>query len=315
MDDAWTLVTGGAGFIGSHLVDALLAEGRRVRVVDDLSSGRRANLPPGVELLEGDVLSVAARALEGARTVFHLASMVSVPKSVEDPRGSHRATAEGTIALLEAAQAAGVRRVVCASSSAVYGDGPGLPRREDQPTAPLSPYAIAKRVSEMYAAWWAAEGRLETVCLRFFNVFGPRQDPLSAYAAAIPIFLKHLQAQEPVPIYGDGTQTRDFTFVEDVVQGLLSAAAAPDVSGRVFNIASGRSVEVIELARTMASVMGVPPRFRFLPPRAGDIRRSSADVSAARRHLGFEARVGLRDGLQKTVDWFLRCGPPVPGRA
>jgi UDP-glucose 4-epimerase len=315
MDDEWTLVTGGAGFIGSHLVDALLAEGRRVRVVDDLSSGRRANLPPDVELVEGDVLSVAARAMEGARTVFHLASMVSVPKSVEDPRGSHRATAESTIAILEAAQAAGVRRVVCASSSAVYGDGPGLPRREDQPTAPMSPYAIAKRVAEMYAGWWAAEGRLETVCLRFFNVFGPRQDPQSAYAAAIPIFLKHLQAEEPVPIYGDGTQTRDFTFVEDVVQGLLRAAAAPGVAGRVFNIASGRSVEVIDLARTMASVMGVPPRFRFLPPRAGDIRRSSADVSAARRHLGFEARVPLRDGLQKTVDWFLRSGLPVSGRA
>lgn len=313
MDATVTLVTGGAGFIGSHLVDALLAEGRRVRVVDDFSSGRRANLPPEVELLEGDVLSVAARAVEGADTVFHLASMVSVPKSVEDPRGSHRATAESTIAILDAAQAAGVRRVVCVSSSAVYGDGGALPRREDQPPAPLSPYAIAKRVAEMYAAWWAAAGRLETVCLRFFNVYGPRQDPSSAYAAAIPIFLKHLQADEPVPIYGDGAQTRDFTFVEDVVQGLLRAAAAPGVSGGVFNIASGRSVQVIELARTMAAVLGVSPRFRFLPPRAGDIRRSSADVEAARRSLGFEARTPLRDGLQKTADWFVRRCQPVSG--
>jgi UDP-glucose 4-epimerase len=311
MDEGFTLVTGGAGFIGSHLVDALLAEGRRVRVVDDFSTGRRGNLPDEVEILEGDVLSLAPRAVAGAHTVYHLASMVSVPKSVEDPRGSHRATAESTVAILEAAEAAGARRVVCASSSAVYGDGAGFPRREEQPLAPLSPYAIAKRCTEMYAGWWASEGRLETVCLRFFNVYGPRQDPTSAYAAAIPIFLKHLQAEEPIPIFGDGTQTRDFTFVEDVVQGLMRAGEAPGVSGRVYNIASGHSVRVIELARTMASVLGVSPRFRFLPPRAGDVRRSSADISAARRDLEFEPRVPLRDGLQKTVRWFHQSCQPV----
>lgn len=298
------VVTGGAGFIGSSLVRALLAGGHRVRVVDNFATGRRRNLPPGVELLEGDVNDTAAEAVRGAELVFHLAALPSVPRSVEHPLESHRATASGTMALLAAAERAGVRRVVYASSSSVYGETPTLPKREDMPPRPLSPYAVAKLAGELYGRSWASHTRLETVALRFFNVYGPRQDPDSPYAAVIPIFIRSLLDDRPLPVYGDGAQTRDFTFVEDVARGLVAAGDAPGVSGRVYNLAAGRSVSVAALGETLARLAGKAPRFDFRPPRAGDIRDSWADISAARRDLGYAPATPLEEGLRATLAWF-----------
>lgn len=295
------VVTGGAGFIGSHLAEALLGSGRRVRVVDNFSTGRRERVPAGAELLVADVNEAAEEAVRGAEVVYHLAALPSVPRSVERPLESHRATAQGTMAVLEASARVGVRRVVFASSSSVYGDTPSLPKREDMPPRPLSPYAVAKLAGEFYARTLAALGKVETVCLRFFNVYGPGQDPDSPYAAVIPIFLRRAREGRPFPVYGDGLQTRDFTFVEDVVAGVLAAGRVPGVSGRVYNIAAGRPISVRDLARAVARLFGVSDAVEPLPPRPGDIRDSWADVSAARRDLGFTARVALEEGLRRTA--------------
>jgi UDP-glucose 4-epimerase len=295
------VVTGGGGFIGSHLAEALLAQGRRVRVVDNFSTGRRANVPAAAELLEGDVNVVAASAVRGASTVYHLAALASVPRSVQLPLASHRATAQGTLAVLAAAEAAGVRRLVFASSSSVYGDTPTLPKHEGMAPRPLSPYAAAKLAGECYARSWAERGALETVSLRFFNVYGPRQDPDSPYAAVIPIFLKRLREGRPMPVNGDGGQTRDFTFVADVVDALLRAGSVAGLSGRIYNTAGGRPVSVLDLGRTLAAILGRPGDFEFRPPRPGDVRDSWADVAAARRDLGFAAAVTLEEGLRRTV--------------
>jgi UDP-glucose 4-epimerase len=296
-----SVVTGGAGFIGSHLVEALLRGGRRVRIVDDLSTGRRALVAPGAEFLEGDVNLVADEAVRGADVVYHLAALPSVPRSVERPLESHRATAEGALAVLRAAEKAGVRRVVYASSSSVYGDTPTLPKKEDMPPRPLSPYAAAKLSGELHARWWGTQTRLQTVSLRFFNVYGPRQDPDSPYAAVIPIFTGRLRSGRPMPVNGDGGQTRDFTFVADVVRGIVAAGAAANVSGRVYNIAGGHPVAVRGMGEALARTLGLPPRMEFLPSRPGDIRDSFADVASARRDLGFEARISLEEGLRATV--------------
>src|SRR6185503_4198773 len=255
-DRALHVVTGGAGFIGSHLVEALLAKGHRVRVVDDFSTGQRRNLPGPVELLCGSVSDLAEGAVVGADVVYHLAAQVSVPRSVEDPLGSHRSTETSTLSVLHAAEKAGVRRVVLASSSAVYGDRPAMPKKELHEPAPASPYAVAKLCSELHARHWADHRGLQTVSLRFFNVFGPRQDPRSPYAAAVPIFISNLMADRPVPIFGDGKQTRDFTYVEDVIQGILSAGSALGASGHVYNIAAGRGTSVLEMVETLAQLVG-----------------------------------------------------------
>lgn len=313
--DKWTVVTGGAGFIGSHLAETLIRQGRRVRIVDNLSTGHRENVPAGAELLEGDVIERAEQALRDADVVYHLAALPSVPRSIAEPLESHRSTAESTVALLAAGEKAGIRRLVIASSSAVYGDVPILPKREDQRPAPKSPYALAKYCGEMYAEYWVSRRTIETVSLRFFNVYGPRQDPESPYAAAIPIFLRHLLKSEAVPVFGDGTQTRDFIAVDDVVRGLIAAASAAGVSGRVFNLAGGRSVSVLELVETLARIVGRPPVIRFLPPRAGDIRDSWADISAARRDLGFAPRTSLEDGLRETVKWYQDARVPQENHA
>ena len=294
------VVTGGGGFIGSHLAEALLERGVRVRIVDNFATGVRAQVPAGAELLEGDVNDVASRAVRGATVVYHLAALPSVPRSVRHPLESHRATAQGTLAVLAASEQAGVKRVVFASSSAVYGDAPTLPKHEGMAPNPLSPYAAAKLAGEEYARSWAARGTLETVSLRFFNVYGPRQDPDSPYAAVVPIFIRSLGEGKPMPVYGDGGQTRDFIFVGDVVDGMIRAGSVAGISGRVYNIAGGRPVSVLDLGRSLATVMGKAPDFEFRPPRSGDIRDSFADVMSARRDLGFVAAVPLEEGLRRT---------------
>lgn len=291
------LVTGGAGFIGSHLAELLLREGWTVRIVDNLSTGKRANLPAGAEFVEGDL---SRPPVDGVDVVFHLAAIASVPRSVEHPLDSNRANATGTLAVLRAAAHAGVRRVVYASSSSVYGDDPELPKRESMTPRPLSPYAVSKLAGEIYCAQAARHWDVETVSLRFFNVYGPRQDPNSPYAAVIPIFLDRLGRSEPLPICGDGSQTRDFTYVGDVVRGLLRAAEVPGISGRVFNLAGGKPVSVLDLARVLAP--GTPPV--FLPPRKGDILHSYADPTAVRETLGFVLETSLEDGLSATVQWM-----------
>lgn len=300
------VVTGGAGFIGSHLVEELLRLGRRVRVVDDFSTGRPGNVPAGAELLRGDIVDLAGEAVRDAENIYHLAAMASVPRSVSEPLRCHRMTAESTLALLEAGERAGARCLVLASSSAVYGEAPGLPKREDQLPDPVSPYALAKLTSELYAAHWAARRSLKTVSLRFFNVYGPRQDPESPYAAFIPIALRHLQNGEPIPIYGEGVQTRDFVFVKDVVGGLLAAASSPASTGRVYNIAGGGPITILELVGTLGEILGKRPLLNFLPPRTGDLQESWADISRARRDLGFVPRVALREGLRETIQGFER---------
>ncbi|HLY08095.1 MAG TPA: NAD-dependent epimerase/dehydratase family protein [Planctomycetota bacterium] len=303
MSDAVDVVTGGAGFIGSHLAETLLARGRRVRVVDNFATGRRSILPRGVDLVEGDVNEVAGAAFRGASVVYHLAALPSVPRSVKHPLESHQATARGTLTALAAAEQTGVKRLVFASSSSVYGDTPTLPKHERMPPRPLSPYAAAKLAGELYAASWASRGVLETVSLRFFNVYGPRQDPDSPYAAVIPLFSRKLREGKRMTVYGDGGQTRDFTFVTDVVEGLIRAGTSPGVSGRVYNLAGGRPVSVLDMGKTLARLSDKAADFEFLPPRPGDIRDSFADVDAARRDLGFSAAVPLEEGLRRTLGW------------
>ncbi len=304
MDES-CLVTGGAGFIGSHLVNALLDAGHPVRVLDDFSTGRRANLDPRAELLEGDVRDADAvrRAVSGAGVVFHLAALASVTQSVERPLECNAINVEGTLGLLRAAARAKARRVVFASSTAVYGEA-APPVAESCPKRPISPYAASKLAGELLCATAAAHFGVETVGLRFFNVYGPRQDPSSAYAAVIPIFIGRLLAGRPLPVCGDGEQTRDFVFVGDVVDAMRRAAEAPKASGCVCNVATGRGVSVAELAFVIGRAAGTPPELEFLPARAGDIRHSWAEVAAAERDLGFRAATPLEEGLRRTVEWF-----------
>lgn len=301
-------VTGGAGFIGSHLVDELLRRGHTVRVVDDFSTGRRQNLPVGgsIELIEGDVSdpAVARRAATGASVVLHQAAIPSVPRSVENPVASHQANVEGTLQILVAAREEGVKRVVFAGSSSVYGDAATLPKREDMRPHPLSPYALQKLVGEEYCRLFTELYGLETVATRYFNVFGPRQNPGSPYSGVISLFIDALLAGRSPKIHGDGQQTRDFTYVADVVHGVLLAAERPHVAGRVINVAAGGRVSLLELVRSLQTILqtGVEPSFG--PPRSGDVRDSQADIGEARRLLGFEPRTPLETGLRQTVDWF-----------
>lgn len=298
-----SLVTGGSGFIGSHLADALAARGDRVRVIDDLSTGRRENLRPDADFVQASVADRRAldAAMKGVERVFHLAAVVSVQQCLADPAGSNEVNVTGTVRVLQAAAAAGVRRVVFASSAAVYGDTPVQPKREDHPPDPLSPYAVAKLAGERIGATLPG---VEFVALRFFNVYGPRQTPDSPYAAVIPIFLRAIEAGRPLPVFGDGTQTRDFTYVNDVVAGLLLAADAPGANGRVYNLATGRAVSVADMAHALGRAAGRPVELDFRPPRSGEILHSTADVEAARRDLHFRARIPLDEGLAEAVRWF-----------
>lgn len=300
------LVTGGAGFIGSHLVDALLAGGHQVRVADDFSSGKRANVPAGVDVVEGDLAdeAVARAAVRDCEYVLHQAAVPSVPRSVADPVGTHRANVDATLQVLVAARDAGVRRLVFAGSSSEYGNSPVQPKREDMRPAPLTPYALQKWTGEQYCAMFTALYGLETVSIRYFNVFGPRQAPDSQYSGVISLFIKALRAGTPPIIHGDGRQTRDFTYVANVVDGVLRAATADSVAGEVINVATGGRVSILELLRVLQLLLGTDLAPTFAPPREGDVRDSQADIFKARKLLGYEPAVPFEEGLRRTVDWF-----------
>ena len=305
------LVTGGAGFIGSHLVDSLVTTGESVRVLDDLSTGHRENLSnhgaDTVEFIEDDLATpgVAARAVEGVDYVLHIAAIPSVPRSVKDPVASHRANVDATLLVLEAARAAEVRRVVFASSSSVYGDSPTLPKHEKMPTNPLSAYALQKLIGEQYMRLYY---RLDTVALRFFNVFGPRQDPSSPYSGVISLFTAALSEGRQPTINGDGRQTRDFTYVSDVASGVIAAATTSGVSGRVINLAPGGRVSIDSLFTVLRELIGADVDPIYGPPREGDVRDSQADNTLARDLLGFDAKVTVEEGLRRTVEWYRETG-------
>jgi len=303
------LVTGGAGFIGSNIAEALLARGDRVRVLDDLSTGRRENLTAigDVELVEGDLRDPAAvrRSVEGADGVFHEAALRSVPRSVDDPTSTNDVNVNGTLTLLMAAREAGVRRVVYASSSSAYGDDPTLPKVETLPSNPISPYAVAKLAAEHYCRTFARLYGLETVSLRYFNVFGPRQNPESKYSAVIPRFLEQGLARIPLEVHGDGEQSRDFTYIDNVVLGNLLAMDAPDVSGEVFNLACGTRHTLLAVAEAIGKFLGRTLERHHVASRAGDVRHTQADITKARRSLGFEPVVSFEDGMQRTCEYFV----------
>jgi nucleoside-diphosphate-sugar epimerase len=308
------LVTGGAGFIGSHIVHELLQRGASVTIADDFSTGRRENLPRDARcrVVEGDLadMDVARRAVEGADYVVHLAAIPSVPRSVQDPLRSHRANIDATLNVLLAARDARVRRVVFAGSSAAYGNTEVLPKHEDMPSMPLSPYALQKVVGEQYCQMFTKLYGLETVTTRFFNVFGPRQQPGSPYSGVISLFIEALAARRSPTIHGDGHQTRDFTYVTDVVRGVLTACEAPGVSGHVINVAAGRRVSLLELLEMLKTITGAQVTPTFGPTREGDVRDSQADITRARRLLSFEAHVPMQDGLERTVEWFRTARHP-----
>jgi len=309
------LVTGGAGFIGSHVVDQLVTSGHQVRVLDDLSSGRLENLVgvrDRIEFVQGDICDrqVVAKACQGVESVIHAAAWRSVPKSMADPCGYMEVNVVGTVNLLEAAVKHKVKRVVCVSSSSVYGEATKVPMTETDPTHPVSPYAASKVADElMCGLFWRGYG-LETVAVRYFNVFGPRQSLENEYAVVIPKFISCLLKQQSPPIYGDGKQSRDFTYVENVVEGTLLAAQVPGVGkAEVFNIALGEEHTVLGLLAELNRIMGLSIQPTFLPKRAGDVYRTFADPSKAQRLLGWKGRVPFAEGLRRTVEWF-KAHPP-----
>jgi len=305
-----TLVTGGGGFIGSNVVRALLARGDDVRVLDNFSTGSRANLAGlehDVQLVEGDLRSYERvhAAVRGAEVVFHQGALPSVPRSVQDPLTTTAVNIEGTLNVLLAARDEGVRRIVNASSSSVYGNTGELPRVETQAPDPISPYAVAKLAAERFCTSFSRVYGMEIVSLRYFNVFGPRQDPTSQYAAVVPRFIRAVAGDEPVTIYGDGEQSRDFTFVDNVVGANLLAADAPGVGGEILNIATGGSVTVNALADAIGALLGKPVTKAYESAREADVRASWADVAEAKRLLGFEPQVGFDQGLERTADYLL----------
>ena len=303
------LVTGGAGFIGSHIATALVERGDNVRVLDNLSTGYEANLAhlgDRVELIEGDVScgDACVRAVEGVDCVFHHAALASVPRSVAEPLATNLACVTGTVALLDAARKADVRRVVYAGSSSAYGDQPTSSKRETDLPNPLSPYAAAKLAAENYCQAFTSTYGLETVTIRYFNVFGPRQDPTSEYSAVIPLFITAiLEGRTPI-IYGDGLQSRDFTYVDNIVHGNLLAADAEGVTGRVFNIANGRQTDLLELLAAINRALGTDVKPEHQAARAGDVRESLADISAARAMFGYEPQVDFDEGLRRSIDYY-----------
>ncbi len=307
------LVTGGAGFIGSHLAEELLRRGHHVRIVDSLITGKRRNLEhlPGAEFIEGDLAEpgVAERAVKGVDFVLHQAAIPSVPRSVRDPVTSNRANITASLNVLVAARDAGVKRLVYAGSSSAYGNTPTLPKHEEMPTNPLSPYALQKLVVEQYCQLFTQLYGLETVTTRYFNVFGPRQDPGSPYSGVISLFATALlEGRQPV-IYGDGEQTRDFTYVANVVDGVLRACEAPAAAGQMMNVATGGRISLNNLLKTMNGILGTNISAIYKEPRPGDVRDSQADITRARKLLGYTPIVDLEEGLRRTLDWCRTSAP------
>lgn len=303
------LVTGGAGFIGSHIVESLVERGHKVRVLDNLSTGYLRNLENvqnQIDFVEGDILDadLVAKVIRGVDWVFHQAALASVPRSVERPLETHAACATGTLVLLDAARKAQVRRFIYAGSSSAYGDQPFSAKRESDLPDPISPYGAAKLAGEAYCRAFFATYGLPTVVIRYFNVFGPRQDPDSPYSAVIPLFITAiLKGKRPI-IYGDGGQSRDFTYVANVVHANLLAAEKDGVGGRVFNAAGGRSITLLQLLAALNEVLGTNVEPEFAPPRPGDIRESMADITAARKWLGYEPQIDFLEGLRRSVDYY-----------
>jgi UDP-glucose 4-epimerase len=303
------LVTGGAGFIGSHIATALVHRGEHVRVLDNLSTGTEGNLAHiagAIEFVEGDVLDAAQveQAVAGCDIVFHQAALASVPRSLKEPLATHEACATGTVNVLEAARRAGVRRVVYAGSSSAYGNQPFMSKRESDLPAPVSPYAAAKLAGELYCQAFTASFGLETVVIRYFNVFGPRQDPNGEYSAVIPKFVVAMLAGKRPTIFGDGLQSRDFTYVDNIVLGNLAAAEVPAAAGRVFNVACGRQFNLLELVASINRVLGTDFEPAFEPARAGDVRDSLADITAAREILGYEPTIDFDEGLRRSIEYY-----------
>lgn len=302
------LITGIAGFIGSHLAESLLAGGSSVRGLDNLATGKLENVPAGVEFVQADLADAAAvtRACVGVDAIFHQGALPSVPRSVSEPRPSHTANLDGTFNLLEAARAAGVRRVLYAASSSAYGNQPGFPRLESMTPQPISPYAVQKLAGELYMQSYAQIYGMETVCLRYFNIFGPRQAPDSPYSGVIARFCLQMMRGEQPTIHGDGDQSRDFTYIDNVVSANLLALAAPasTVAGRVFNVACGQRHSLGETYRLLAQLTGYAQPPRYVAPRPGDVRESRADISAAREAFGYAPLVGFEEGLARTVAWY-----------
>jgi nucleoside-diphosphate-sugar epimerase len=299
-------VTGGAGFIGSHISEELVKRGHRVRVVDNFVTGYKHNLRSGIEFVEGDLADpdVATSAVKGIDYVLHQAAIPSVPRSVDKPVESHRANVDATLNLLIASRDGGVKRLVFAGSSSVYGDTEVLPKTETMPTKPLSPYALQKLTSEMYGQMFTRLYGFETVTTRYFNVFGPRQDPGSPYSGVISLFIKALHDGTTPVIYGDGEQTRDFTYVTNVVDGVIRSAETPGVGGQVFNVATNSRISLNQLLETLKKIFGSDVKPVYKPVRAGDVRDSQADIRKAEQMLGYKPIVGLEEGLRETVKWF-----------
>lgn len=303
------LVTGGAGFIGSHLVERLLGQGQEVRVLDNLDTGRKDNLTnylKGIDFRKGDIRDGKAveKAVKGADYVLHIAAQRSVPRSIDDPLSSDEVNVHGTLNVLWRAKEAGVRRVVYASSSSVYGNSQAMPLKEGYTPAPLSPYAVSKLVGEYYCKVFHKIYGLETVSLRYFNVFGPRQDPHSQYAAVVPLFIEAGLDGGQVEVHWDGLQSRDFTYIENTVNATLLAATVPGVAGEVFNVGCGREHSVMDLLKTIERIIGRSINYVRAEARKGDVRRTLADVSLAERLLGYKVSVGFEEGLERTTEWF-----------
>jgi UDP-glucose 4-epimerase len=316
------LVTGGAGFIGSSIVDALVRSGERVRILDNFSTGSLDNLAEvrdQVEIIEGDLrdMSAVRRSVSGASYVLHQAALRSVPRSVDDPLSTDEVNTHGTLQLLLAArEAKTVRRLVYASSSSCYGDSPALPKVEDQVPSPISPYAVAKLAAEYYCRMFTRLYGLETVSLRYFNVFGPKQSPESKYAAVVPLFIRAALRDEPLTVHGDGEQSRDFTYVDNVVEANLKACTAPGVGGEVFNIACDTRYSVLEIAHTIESLLGRKVKIQHTPPRAGDVRHTQASIKKAQRLLGYRPAVGFEEGMRHTFEhWSRQLAQPTIAEA
>jgi len=303
------LITGGSGFIGSNLVAMLLAKGETIRVLDNFATGQRSNLKPfadQIDIVEGDIRSyhLVRDAVQGVDYVLHQAALPSVPRSVRDPITTNEVNVLGTLNLLQAARDAGVKRLVAASSSSLYGDSKVLPKEESMASNPLSPYAISKLAAEQYCQSFSRIYGFETVCLRYFNVFGPRQDPNSQYSAVIPRFITRILNDEPITIHGDGSQSRDFSFIDNVTQANYLATTASNVSGEVINVACGARHTLVDLIGLISQLTGKEPTVSYTESRAGDVSHSQADIGKARRLLGYEPAVDVKTGLEQTIQWF-----------